>query len=113
MTARLLSYAESEDDIIRRSIIKSIELAFGRSRIAGVYAEWRDHVVWNSSQPFSRLLEMYGIELAFRDHWPIPDLPDSPLVMVANHPFGVADGMILGAIAERIAGPTRCSSMRE
>lgn len=48
---------------------------------------------------------MYGIELAFRDHWPIPDLPDSPLVMVANHPFGVADGMILGAIAEQIGRP--------
>lgn len=105
MTACLLSYAESEDDIVRRSIIKSIELAFGRTRIAGVYAEWRDHVVWNSAQPFSRLLEMYCIDLRFEDHWPIEDLPSSPIVMVANHPFGVADGMILGAIAEQIGRP--------
>ena len=34
-------------------------------------------------------------------------LPDGPLVIVANHPFGIADGVAILSIAERIGRPYR------
>ena len=35
-------------------------------------------------------------------------LPDGPLIIIANHPFGIADGIAILSIAERIGRPYRC-----
>ena len=35
-------------------------------------------------------------------------LPDGPLLIIANHPFGIADGIAILSIAERIGRPYRC-----
>jgi putative hemolysin len=39
--------------------------------------------------------------------WPIAVPPELPLVIVANHPFGIGDGMALVALAEQLGRPYR------
>ena len=42
-----------------------------------------------------------------RGQWPPQKLPDSPLVLVANHPFGIGDGIAVLSLAERLGRPFR------
>jgi putative hemolysin len=105
MTSSVLSYAEDCDHPAKRRLIRILEAILGRGRIEQVYDRWRDEAAGASEQPFGRLLQMYDIELDIAGRWPLETIPESPLVLVANHPFGVADGMLMAAIAERIGRP--------
>src|ERR1044072_2812435 len=43
-----------------------------------------------------------------RQHqWPPADLPEGPLVMIANHPFGIGDGIAVLSLAEQLGRPFR------
>ncbi|HEY2231717.1 MAG TPA: 1-acyl-sn-glycerol-3-phosphate acyltransferase [Xanthobacteraceae bacterium] len=54
------------------------------------------------------LLEMIGTRLdVHAPAWPIAVPPQVPLVIVANHPFGIADGIALLALAEQLGRPYR------
>ncbi len=48
-----------------------------------------------------------GLEIAAPADWEVR-LPDGPLVLIANHPFGIADGIGILSIAERLGRPYRC-----
>src|ERR1700719_2637983 len=39
--------------------------------------------------------------------WPVRVPPETPLVIVANHPFGIGDGIALLALAEQLGRPYR------
>jgi putative hemolysin len=39
--------------------------------------------------------------------WPPADLPGGPVVIVANHPFGIGDGIAVLALAEQLGRPFR------
>ncbi|WP_104826076.1 lysophospholipid acyltransferase family protein [Rhizobium sp. NXC24] len=107
MTASLLSYANDKDHFAKRMAIRGIETALGRRAVEKVFERWRVDVHGVSQHPFGRILEMYGIDFRIKGEWPLRKIPDGPIVMVANHPFGVADGMALGAIAEHFGRPYR------
>ncbi|WP_245472072.1 lysophospholipid acyltransferase family protein [Rhizobium jaguaris] len=103
----VLSYASDEDHIVKRMAIRNMEGALGRNAVEEVYERWRVDVHGFSQHPFGRLLEMCGIDFRINGEWPPHEIPEGPIVMVANHPFGVADGMALGAIAEHFGRPYR------
>jgi len=105
MTSPLFSYANATDPQIRRNATGLIESICGRSRIEEIYHRWRTEVYGSSNHVFGRMLEMYGIDLALKGNWPLCPIPDGPVLMVSNHPFGVGDGMALGAIAEHFGRP--------
>ena len=53
------------------------------------------------------MLHLIDIRLDLRSEWPPRNLPDSPLVIVANHPFGIGDGIAVLAMAEALGRPFR------
>jgi putative hemolysin len=54
------------------------------------------------------LLEMIGTRLDIHaPAWPTAVPPELPLVIVANHPFGIGDGIALLALAEELGRPYR------
>ncbi len=96
-----LSYAHPADPLLKRLLIKGLERASGRQRVARVYRavkalEAPGLNVWSESLRRLRIGAHYeGIPLAA--------LPtDTPLVFVANHPFGVVDGLLLGELIYRV-----------
>lgn len=105
MKFKELSYANDTDPLFKRLVIRTVENLSGRNKYVKVYRRWRTEVVGKSDHIFSRMLEMIDIDLAIRGNWPPKDLPDTPIVMVANHPYGIADGIAVLALAEQLGRP--------
>jgi putative hemolysin len=100
-----LSYANDTDPLLKRLVIHTVENLSGRNKYVEVYKIWRAEVVGKSDRVFSRMLELIDIDLSVKGNWPPKDLPPGPIVMVANHPYGIADGIAVLALAEQLGRP--------
>jgi putative hemolysin len=88
--------------------MRAIEDLSGRRGLLPVYYRWRRDVAGKSPRMMAELLEMVGARIELNaPAWP-PAVPaDVPLVIVANHPFGIGDGIALLALAEQLGRPYR------
>lgn len=102
-----LSYANENDPRLKRWFIRSIEGLSGRNRYAALYERWRAESVGRSAHVFGEMLDIIGVKMDVAGIWPPRDLPEAPLVIVANHPFGIGDGIAVLALAERLERPFR------
>jgi len=98
---RAISYTSPEDRLVRRVVINSIELSTGRKRLEKSYSrlkslDIRDASIWG--EVFS-LLE---IKLDLNTDKLASMKKTEPLVVIANHPYGVADGMALGYVLSKL-----------
>jgi len=107
MRLEQLSYANENQPRFTRWIIRSIEGLSGRDRYWRLYQIWSREVVPQGRQIFSKMLDLIDVRLDLRSEWPPRNLPDSPLVIVANHPFGIGDGIAILAMAEALGRPFR------
>lgn len=105
MQFKELSYATDSDPLLKRLVIHTVENLSGRNRYVEVYKKWRTEVVGKTDHVFSAMLELIDIGLSVKGSWPPKDLPDTPIVMVANHPYGIADGIAVLALAEQLGRP--------
>jgi putative hemolysin len=101
------SYANAAQPRLKRLLIRSVEGLSGRNRYYSIYDVWRREVVPQGVGVFTRMLEMTGIGLSVSGAWPPADVPDGPLVIIANHPFGIGDGIAILSLAERLGRPFR------
>lgn len=95
--ARDISYAGSAGSNIARLVIRGIENATGRARLIRRAANYQAEI--DAGQDFWRLMmERYRLRLDLTggNFGNIPS--QGPLVVVANHPFGILDGLVLGHI---------------
>jgi putative hemolysin len=101
------SYANDAQPRVKRWLIRSIEGLSGRNRYFELYNVWRHQIVPGGDRIFGRMLELIGVRLDVAQPWPPQNLPDTPLVMIANHPFGIGDGVAILALAEKLNRPCR------
>jgi putative hemolysin len=93
--------------------MRAIENLSGRRRLLPIYHAWRTEVAGKSPRMMNELLDMIGTRLDINAsnpnaaHWPVTVSPDIPLVIVANHPFGIGDGIAILALAEQLDRPFR------
>lgn len=107
MRFKELSYANERDAKLKRWFIRSIEGLSGRDRYARLYDIWRTDIVGKSDRVFGKMLDLIDVELDVQGHWlPVVDR-ERPLVIVANHPFGIGDGIAILAMAEQLGRPFR------
>ncbi len=102
-----LSYANENDPRLKRWFIRSIEGLSGRNRYAALYERWRAESVGTSERIFGEMLDIIDVKMEVAGNWPPRELPDAPLVIVANHPFGIGDGIAVLALAEQLGRPFR------
>jgi putative hemolysin len=102
------SYAHPQDPFLKRALIRAIEDLLGRRRLLPVYRRWQHESIGSPSTMWNSLLDRIGIRLDIATSQDLTEsVPQSPLVIVANHPFGIADGIALLALAERLGRPYR------
>ena len=108
MQSETLTYSSPSDPLWKRWAMRAIEDFSGRRGLLPVYYRWRRDVAGKSPRMMGELLDMVGARIELdAPAWP-PVLPaDAPLVIVANHPFGIGDGIALLALAEQLGRPYR------
>ena len=108
MQSDTLTYASPRDPSWKRWTMRAIEDLSGRRALLPVYYRWRAEVAGKSPRMMGALLDMVGTRLDIAAvEWPVAVPAGSPLVIVANHPFGIGDGVALLALAEQLGRPYR------
>lgn len=106
-TLSSLSYANPADPILKQRLIRTIERFSGRDKFVPIYNHWKQTVVGKSKHEMTELLDMLNVDIVkLSNGWPA-DVPDGPLVIIANHPFGLGDGLAMLSLAEEIGRPFR------
>lgn len=101
-----LSYTNPEDSWLKRHLVSSLEVMFGRNKIESVYYRLKDNNFAIQSF-FSAALAEARVSVSY-DQERLKSLPQQgPLMFVANHPFGVLDGIILCDMALKARGDFR------
>ncbi len=101
-----ISFCQPGDPWILRKIIDLLEVIFGSKQVFAIYEKLK-------SEPFEVANFFKGAmrETQVKCHYDqekIKKIPkDGPLIIVANHPFGIVDGMIMCDIAARVRGDFR------
>jgi putative hemolysin len=95
------SYAQPGDVLWRKALIRSIEVLSGQPKLKRAYARWtatrpaRENI-FSAGVRLLRLIPSY-------DPQRLASIPASgPLLVVANHPYGVADGLIIGDLVSKV-----------
>jgi putative hemolysin len=102
------SYANPEHPRLKRWLIRSIEGLSGRRKILDIYEVWKSSVVGTSEYIWGDLLGLINLNVSVADgEWPPKELPEGPLVIIANHPYGIGDGLAILALAEQLGRPFR------
>jgi len=88
-----ITYVEPHDAWLRRQIIHRVEGLFGRNQVQGIYERLKEPP-FDVHQFFPAALHAANIDMGY-DETQLAKIPRTgPLVFVANHPFGVIDGML-------------------
>lgn len=101
----VLTYADDSHPLIKRALIRAIENLSGRRHYAALYEIWRETIVPTGENLFSGMLGLTGISLRCADVFPPAGLPGGPLIIIANHPYGIGDGAAALALAEQLGRP--------
>ena len=107
MTFPELTYANPTDPWLRRLIIGGMETWAGRDYFVPYYDKWRREIVPGPGPVIAPMLELIDVRLEISGAWPPRLEPSAPLVIVANHPSGIADGIAALSLAEKIGRPFR------
>lgn len=101
-----ISYAQPDDPWLVKHFITSTEVMFGRRKIESVYRKLKEGP-FAIEDFFQEAFAATGIQPSY-DESKLEAIPKTgPLVFVANHPFGVIDGMTLCDMAIKARGEFR------
>ncbi|WP_439102373.1 lysophospholipid acyltransferase family protein [Congregibacter sp.] len=101
-----LSYAQPSDPWLTRRCIASLEVLLGRRRIEAIYQELK-RTPFHQTTFFRQALDAINVQVDMDTTrlWDVPK--NGPLVILANHPFGIVDGLILCDIAAQLRSDFR------
>jgi len=100
------SYANPQHPPLKRWLIRSIEGLSGRRKLLDLYDIWKASVAGAPDHMWSDLLGLINLNVSMTEsEWPPKDLPEGPLVLIANHPYGIGDGLAILSLAEKLGRP--------
>lgn len=98
----VFSYTDSNDGLLRSSFIKTIELLTGRFGLHKSYNNALHFMETQNMNFWEAAVIALDLKLDFA-HEQIEKIPkEGPLVIVANHPFGVIDGIVIGHLVNLV-----------
>ncbi len=109
--ARDISYAHSATTRGGRAMIRLMENTTGRLRLIKRANGYEDEVA--AGRDFwAVMVDRYGLSLDVVGG-SLADIPtDGPLILIANHPYGILDGLMMGHILSKTRGDFRILAHR-
>ena len=101
LDTKYFSYADPNDPIHRKALIRSIEFVSGQPYLYNIYREYQKNPDrWDSF--WDGCVDLLQLNVDF-DEEKIKKIPsEGPLMIVANHPFGVLDGLVICWLTSKI-----------
>ncbi len=97
----LFSYAEPSTPRVKRHVIRLIEKATGQPYLKRLYLE-HQRVRLATDSFFDNAIRMLNLNVQFEPK-SLQNIPSSgAVVIVANHPYGVLDGIVISWLVERV-----------
>ncbi|MEM6758342.1 MAG: lysophospholipid acyltransferase family protein [Pseudomonadota bacterium] len=110
-STREISYAYSAATRTGRAMIRLMENTTGRLRLIRRAAGY-EHEVAAGRDFWQVMMERYGLSLDVIGG-SLNDVPkEGPLILIANHPYGILDGLIMGHILSSVRGDFRILANR-
>lgn len=104
--ARDITYAHSASTPAGRLMIRTVENLTGRMALIR-RAQGYDRAVAQGADFWREMMQRYGLHIELLGG-SFEDVPTTgPLVMVANHPYGILDGLVMGYILSGLRGDFR------
>ncbi|MEO0623551.1 MAG: lysophospholipid acyltransferase family protein [Pseudomonadota bacterium] len=98
-----ISYSFSARSLAGRAFIRSVENVTGRPRLLRM-ADGYEHEVAAGRDFWEVMQERYRVQLDFIGPGLNAIPSEGPLVMVANHPYGILDGLTMGWMLSKARG---------
>lgn len=96
-----LTYESADAGWLARAVTRVVERVLGRQEIEAHYHSLKDRSL-SSVEFFQEALAISQARLDFDDA-PLTRIPqNTPVIFIANHPFGVLDGLVMCNIALRL-----------
>ena len=109
--ARDISYAHSAETRGGRAMIRLMENTTGRLRLIK-RADGYENDVAAGRDFWAVMVERYGLSLDVVNG-SLSNIPtDGPLILIANHPYGILDGLMMGHILSETRGDFRILANR-
>ena len=109
--ARDISYAYSAETKGGRAMIRLMENSTGRLRLIR-RADGYEQEVANGRDVWSVMVERYGLTLEVIGG-ALNNIPrEGPVIVIANHPYGILDGLMMGHVLRQTRGDFRILAHR-
>ncbi|MBG1232120.1 lysophospholipid acyltransferase family protein [Aestuariivirga litoralis] len=95
------SYSRPDDSLLKRMVIRGIERLTGQPRLERMYQEW-SRAPKVGENIFHAALRLMDVRVAHDEAQLMAAPKQGPLLIIANHPFGVIDGLAIMALATKL-----------
>lgn len=102
------TYSHSGQSRFRRGLIRTVERLSGRPRLHRMYCDWAAGGQRPGESVFDAALRLLDVRLQIEGEDHLARIPATGgLLIVANHPFGILDGLTIGQLGMRLRGNAR------
>jgi len=94
------TYSDPEFRLLRRFFIRAVEAISGQPKLKKLYRQYIEKPTVDDF--FEAAVQLLDLDVRYNAEQ-LPNIPsEGPLVFVANHPYGVLDGIVLTWICKEV-----------
>ena len=101
LDTKYFSYANPDDSFSKKALIRTIEYFSGQPRLYKLYREYQNNAE-NWDDFWDGCIDKLELQVNFNEEKIINIPKEGPLIIVANHPFGVLDGLVICWLSKKI-----------